>query len=108
MENGAFIIQAHPYREASYINHIRLFPRNVHGVETVNASRSEFENKMAKLYAENYNLIEFAGSDNHIGKNKKNLAGMSFKKSIIDELDFVDSVKNKEGEIFTLNLEKEE
>ena len=37
-ENGALIIQAHPYREAGYIDHIRLFPRHVEGVEIFNAS----------------------------------------------------------------------
>ena len=42
-ESGALIIQAHPYREASYIDHIRLFPRQVHGVEIINASRTDSE-----------------------------------------------------------------
>ena len=27
MDDGALVIQAHPYREAGYIDHIRLFPR---------------------------------------------------------------------------------
>ena len=46
INNGALVIQAHPFREAQYIDHIRLFPRCVHGVEVINASRNEFENKM--------------------------------------------------------------
>ena len=71
MENGALIIQAHPFREAAYIDHIRLFPRNVHGVEVFNADRTELENGMAKIYAQKYDLIEFAGSDNHTGSDKK-------------------------------------
>ena len=32
---GAMIVQAHPFREREYIDHIRLFPRHVHGVETL-------------------------------------------------------------------------
>lgn len=48
MNSGALVIQAHPYREASYIDHIRLFPRQVYGVEVINACRNELENKMAK------------------------------------------------------------
>ena len=55
-ENGALVIHAHPYRESSYIDHIRLFPRLVHGVE-VNASRTKEENEIAKLYAKHYNLL---------------------------------------------------
>ena len=102
MESGALVIQAHPFREASYINHIRLFPRSVHGIETVNACRTELENKMAKIYAENYGFLEFAGTDNHIGANQKKLAGLCFNKPICSTQDFINKVKNKEAKIFTL------
>ena len=101
MESGALVIQAHPYREASYINHIRLFPRSVHGVETENACRTELENKMAKIYAENYGLLEFAGTDNHVGAKQKKFAGLCFTEPILSINDFINKVKNKEAEIFT-------
>lgn len=101
MESGALVIQAHPYREASYIDHIRLFPRSVHGVEVINACRNDAENKMAKIYAENYGLIEFAGSDNHCAANQKRLAGIQFKEPIVDVKDFIKKVKDGEAEIFT-------
>ena len=100
-ENGALVIQAHPFREADYIDHIRLFPRSVHGVEVINTCRTDFENKMAKLYAQNYKLLEFAGSDNHIGKHIKTLAGMCSDNPLLDELDFVKQVRNGEMHIFT-------
>lgn len=103
MESGALVIQAHPFREASYINHIRLFPRNVHGIEIVNATRTEFENKMAKIYAENYGLLEFAGTDNHIGGNQQKLAGLSCSEPVVSEQDFVCRVKNGDMEIFTID-----
>ena len=102
MANGAFVIQAHPYREASYIDHIRLFPRHVHGVEVLNACRTELENKMADIYAENYGLIPFAGSDNHSCAKQKKLAGVSFKEPIKNVEEFIQKVKNREMEIFTL------
>ena len=102
MENGALVIQAHPFREAAYIDHIRLFPRQVHGVEVINTCRTELENKMAKIYAENYGLLEFAGSDNHIAGNLKKLAGMCCKREITDEKDFVKAVFDGEMEIFTM------
>ena len=105
MKSGALVIQAHPYREASYIDHIRLYPRCVHGVEVVNACRNELENKMAKIYAENYNLIEFAGSDNHSANAQKKLAGMCTQEPIIDELDFIKRVKEHKMKIFTVNVE---
>ena len=106
MDSGALVIQAHPYREASYIDHIRLFPRKVHGVEVVNACRNDFENNMAKLYAENYGLIEFAGTDNHGGSQRKTFAGMCSETPIENEQDFITRVRNGEMSIFTLNLEE--
>lgn len=94
MASGALVIQAHPYREAGYIEYIRLFPRSVHGIEVINSSCSELQNKMAKIYAENYNLLGFAGSDNHHGKKRNNLAGMCSDEPIQSEADFVEKVKN--------------
>lgn len=105
MESGALVIQAHPFREAPYINHIRLFPRNVHGVEIINACRTEEENRLAKIYAEHYGLLTFAGSDNHYVSDKKNLAGVAFAEPVLNVEDFIEKVKNKQAEIFTLVTE---
>ena len=107
-DEGALIIQAHPFREAAYIDHIRLFPRNVHGVEVINACRSDFENSMAKLYADSYGLLYFAGSDNHGGRGKDTLAGMSAKKPISSEKEFVKRIKGGKMQtfVFTPNLKK--
>lgn len=103
-DSGALIIQAHPYREADYIDHIRLFPRYVHGVETINSCRTELENRMAKIYAENYGLTEFAGSDNHVGDEIGVLAGMCSETPILNEKDFVARVKSGQMNVFTLKL----
>ena len=86
---GALIIHAHPFREASYIDHIRLFPRHIHGVETFNACRTQFENGMAEMYAQYYKLPDFSGSDNHHGGAQKILGGMSSDTPIRDEKDFI-------------------
>ena len=100
-EHGALVIQAHPFREASYIACIRLFPRHVHGVEIYNGCRTDFENKMAKEYAENYGLLPFAGSDNHSGAKQKTFGGMRADTPIVDEADFVARVKSGEMALFT-------
>ena len=100
IEEGALVIHAHPFREAGYIDHKRLFPRSVHGVEIINACRTDFENDMAKDYADNYKLLYFAGSDNHIASNQKLLSGVSFETPLVDELDFVKRVKNNQMGIF--------
>ena len=102
MENGALVIQAHPYREASYIDHIRLFPRSVHGVEVINACQKDFVNSMARYYADQYGLLHFAGSDNHVGAARKRLAGMESDTPIADERDFVELVKRGEMRTFSM------
>ena len=96
MEEGALVIHAHPFREARYIDHIRLFPRCVHGVEIYNANRTDFENRMAEEYAKNYELLSFAGSDNHVGGAQRAFGGMQAQTPILDEADFVHRVKNGE------------
>lgn len=101
MENGALIIQAHPFREATYIDHIRLFSKNVHGVEVINASQTDAENQMATIYARNYSLIAFAGSDNHSASRQKKLAGVCCETPVNNVADFIDKVKGKQIKIFT-------
>lgn len=66
-EDGGFIIQAHPFRERDYIDHIHLFPRDVDGVEAVNGAhlKEPWMNERAALYARMYDLPVTAGSDSH-------------------------------------------
>lgn len=96
MASGALVVQAHPFREASYIDHIRLFPRSVEGIEVFNANRTELENTMAEIYAKQYGLLPFAGSDNHVGARQELLGGMAADRPIRDEADFVARVKRGE------------
>ena len=104
MECGALVIQAHPFREASYIDHIRLYPRQIHGVEVCNAYRTELENALAKHYAESYELLEIAGTDNHWAGEAKAVAGIYTDTPIKDEQDFICRVRNKEIKLFYQKL----
>ena len=99
-EEGALVIQAHPFREAAYIDHIRLFPRHVHGVEVHNASRKDEENDMAKRYAQDYGLIEFAGSDNHSADKVKRLGGMMSETPVKREDEFIKGVMSGDIKYF--------
>ena len=103
-QEGALVIHAHPFREAGSIDHIRLYPRSVHGVEVYNANRSEFENEMAQKYAENYGLLPFAGSDIHGKEPHGNRGGMRCESPIVDEQDFVQKVLAGEMEWFQTKL----
>ena len=105
-EAGALVIQAHPFREASYIDHIRLFPRHVHGVEVYNANRTEFENKMAEHYADSYGLIHFAGSDKHTLLRNVPFGGMETDLPITDEQDFIARVRSGDITPFSRTVEE--
>lgn len=100
MEQGALVIHAHPFREAGYIDHIRLFPRQVHGVEIYNACRTDFENQMAELYQRSYGLLPFAGSDNHSAEGQQVLGGMETQTPIENEQDFVQKVREGQATPF--------
>lgn len=66
-EDGGFIVQAHPFRERDYVDHIQLFPRDVDGVEIVNGAQLMVPrmNERAAIYAKMYDLPGTAGSDSH-------------------------------------------
>lgn len=104
-EDGALIVQAHPFREASYIDHIRLFPYHVHAVEIDNCGNKPFQNEMARMYADTYSLPHSAGSDNHISRFITRLAGVEFDTPINTVEDFIERMKKGEGHTFTLNIE---
>ena len=100
MAEGALVIQAHPFREAAYIDHIRLFPRCVEGVEVFNANRNEFENGMADKYAESYSLLRFAGTDNHQGGGQALFGGMATEEIIESVEHFIRLVRRGEAKPF--------
>ena len=93
------VIHAHPFREAGYIEAIRLIPRDVDGVEVINSSRPDSENAPAFWYAKNYGLLRSAGSDNHQGQRDR-LAGVLLPERIENVQDFVRIVKEGRAEIF--------
>ena len=101
-DSGALIIQAHPFREWKPTEPLRLYPRMVHGVEIVNSAQTDVANDMAKKYAEAYELIPFAGSDNHTAGKHKILAGIITEEPVKDEAHFIELVKAKKTQTFTL------
>ena len=101
---GALVIQAHPYRQDKHIDHIRLFPHCIEGVETLNGCRTDFENGMADAFANAYGFVKTAGTDNHVSSKLKRLAGMESDTPLVDESDFISRVRNSEMNIFTIEL----
>lgn len=98
--DGGIVVQAHPFREAWYIEKIELFPEDVDGVEAYNTSHSSFTKKeedrhvhwndQAVAYAREHHLPMTSGSDQH---NTEMLwGGMVFPEKLKDIHDFTEAV----------------
>lgn len=89
---GGIIVHAHPFREASYINEVKLMPKWVDGVEVYNAGNyDEKFNERAKWYAEQYNLPITAGTDNHHLTTDK-ISGICTEQPLESIEDYMDAV----------------
>lgn len=64
--DGGLAIHAHPFREASYIDEIRLFPKHVDAVEVINSRNAHsIQDIKAYQYAKKHSLMMTSGSDSH-------------------------------------------
>jgi len=101
---GGIVSHAHPFREASYIPKIRLFPAYVDAVEGVNARHTgstarclghpEY-NDLALSYAGEHHLPLTAGSDQH--DTEMVYGGMVFSRRLEDIHDFIRAVMAEEA-----------
>ena len=96
-DNGALAVQAHPFREDFYIDHIRLYP-NAEGVEVFNANRTPLCNRLGKFYAREYGKIEIGGSDLHRA-DQRVLSGMAFEERLTSEQELIRFLRQGKGEI---------
>lgn len=86
---GFLCVQAHPFREAGYIDHIRLYPSDCEGIETPNSARDDRCNRLGEVLADEYGLLKIGGSDIHRA-DQKILSGVETSKEVfsLDELIF--------------------
>jgi len=66
-KDGGYIIHAHPFRESPYTKTLRMFPRDVDAMETINAVNTDFQNSVADYIATKYKVTKACGTDNHVG-----------------------------------------
>jgi hypothetical protein len=62
---GGLVIHAHPFKQARWIPHIRLFPSQTDAVEVQNGSTDATANTAANAYADTYGFHKTGGSDIH-------------------------------------------
>ncbi len=75
-EAGGFIIHAHPFLEAPWVDYIRLLPRSVDAVEVINGPMNPKNNESARIYAETYGLLKTAGTDLHRKEDAVYMSGV--------------------------------
>ena len=75
-------------------------------IEIINANRTDFENEMAKQYADNFGFFYCAGTDNHVGGSQKKFAGMESDTPIVDENDFIERVRASKMQVFAWTREE--
>ena len=99
--SGGMIIEAHPFREASYITTIRLYPKFVDGMEVRNTAPEHYTkvgDDLSRAVCEAYNLCMTSGSDSH-NINRIGKGGMEFDEDIKDIFDYIRFVKQGRGKL---------
>lgn len=99
--HGALAVQAHPFRVAPYIDHIRLFS-GIEGVEVMNAGRDKRTNDLAAYYADAYGKIRTGGSDLH-SPGQAVLSGMAFEERLHSPADMIRLLREGKGEILRID-----
>lgn len=105
---GGLVVQAHPYREADYVDEVLTFEQYVDGIEMFNAAhctvRSDGNdrsiwNEKAVALANANNLPGTAGSDQH--NTKLMGGGTAFPTPLKDVQDYIRRIKNNEDHVLT-------
>ena len=93
---GGCVVQAHPFRQAHYINTIHLSTGCVDAVEAANAGNERDWDVLAFRYAKKLNLPVTAGSDTHsaINVNADSVYGVYMDKKMESITDFVNAIRN--------------
>lgn len=91
---GGCVVQAHPFRDRSYIRRIYLNTACVDGVEVYNAANPMAVNAQAYRYSKNLGLPMLAGSDIH-SLNWPEIAGVTFSEPLKDEKDFAARIRSR-------------
>jgi len=95
-EYGGYLAQAHPYRDAYYIDH--CFPVAHHlidGVEVFNSYDSDYINNKALAFALKYDLPMQAGTDAH-GRGDMFFSGIALNEKAESIHDIINAIKKRE------------
>jgi len=92
---GGFLAQAHPFRDAWYIdNKYPVESYLVDALEVYNSMDSDISNKKAEAYAARHNLPIQAGSDSHHSRHAR-YSGIILHEKANSIFDIIDAIANK-------------
>jgi len=102
---GGIMVQAHPYRERSYLSEINLTPSICDGVEVYNACNPDWQNCLGYEYGQKNKFRMSAGSDIH-NPGQPDMGGMRFDHKINSIDEYVKAFLNNEGTpVFARNIQ---
>lgn len=94
--DGGYIVHAHPFREAGYLNEIRLLPQWTDAVEAYNCGNSSRDmDARASWYARQYGKPVTAGTDNH-HLTADPISGVFTEAPLMTVQDYINAVANCE------------
>ena len=100
-QNGGYLAQAHPYRDAEYIQHkLPVPPQFLDGVEVFNASDRSETNAKALAFAQKHGLAMQAGSDAHWA-DIAFPSGIKLAQRAKNIFDIIDALKAGRAELIT-------
>lgn len=94
---GGCVIHAHPFRERSYIDMVRLYPDACHAIEVANCGNQPYMDVLARRYAEALHLPMTAGSDIHSTSQLPHAYGVVLQERLTSAADFARIVRSGEG-----------
>lgn len=101
-QDGGLVVQAHPFRERTYLDTIRLNPYTCDAMEAFNSGNPTWQNHNANLYCLEHDIFMTAGSDIHLvgSFTGDKLYGMEFDTPLIDEKDYASRILNRQGRMW--------
>jgi len=98
-KSGGYLAQAHPYRDAHYIEHnYPVAPHLIDGVEVCNAMDSFEANAKAFAFAEEHDLPKQAGTDSHMAGGYL-YSGIALREKAESIYDIIEAIRSGDVEL---------
>ncbi len=96
---GGAVIQTHPFRDRAYIKRILLGIKYCDGIEVANTGNYIYNDVCALHYAEKYDLLTTAGSDNHNSAkaDRETLMAVETEERLTSAYDYARLIVNRSG-----------